>query len=145
MVQDNVLVFTYVLGFVQKNNVLMQKNSLVAGLARNFKQVQTWYCGCNDLLTRLVTLSNPPLRKRYNVFAEGCWLGFKCRQPWSWKKTGPIEEQAILSLQLSSSFAVRWFCALSACFMHVFSLLELLTVAVQSMFLDSVGVTRVWN
>ena len=56
--------------------------------------------------------------------------------------TGPIEEQAVLSLKLSSSFAVRLFCAFSACFMHVFSLLELLTVAVQSMFLDSVAVTR---
>ena len=47
-------------------------------------------------------------------------------------KTGPIEEQAIPSLKLSSSFAVCLFCALSACFMHVFSLLELLTAAVHA-------------
>ena len=48
------------------------------------------------------------------------------------EKTGPIEEQAIPGLKLSSLFAVRLFCALSACFMHVFSLLELLTEAVHA-------------
>ena len=95
-----------------------------------------------DVLGHVVEL---PLRKRYNVFAEGCWLGLS--PTLVVEKTGPKEEQAILSLKISSLFAVRLFCALSAQnrFMHVFSLLELLTVAVQSMFLDNVGVTRVWN
>ena len=55
------------------------------------------------------------------------------------EKTGSIEEQAIFSLKLSSSFAVLLFCALSACLMHVFSLLEVLTVAVQSMFSRQCG------
>ena len=48
------------------------------------------------------------------------------------EKTGLIEEQAIPGLKVSSSFAVRLICALSACFMHVFSLLELLTEAVHA-------------
>ena len=69
--------------------------------------------------------------------SEGCWLSLS--PTLVVEKTGLIEEQAILSLKLSSSFAVCLFCAFSACFMHVFSLLELLTVAVQSMFLDSVS------
>ena len=59
-----------------------------------------------------------------------CWT---CRQHLSWKRrVREREEQAIPSLKLSSSFAVRLFCALSACFMHVFSLLELLTEAVHA-------------
>ena len=61
--------------------------------------------------------------------AEGCLLDLS--PTLVVEKTGPIE-QAIPSLKLSSSFAVRLFCALSACFMHVFSLLELLTEAVHA-------------
>ena len=72
-----------------------------------------------------------PLRKHYNVFAQGCLLNLS--PTLVVEKTGPIlEEQAIPCLKLSSSYAVRLFCALSACFMHVFSLLELLTEAVHA-------------
>ena len=89
------------------------------------------HSGWNDLLTGLVTLSNSPLRKHYNVCAEGCLLDLSAQGKGK-KRPGPIEEQAIPSLKLSYSFAVRLFCALSACFMHVFSLLELLTEAVHA-------------
>ena len=71
---------------------------------RNFMPDQTWYCGWNvgplDALGHVVEL---PLRKRCNIFAEGCWLGLS--PTLVVEKTGPVEEQAILSLKLSSSLS----------------------------------------
>ena len=141
MVEEIYSVSTYVLGFVEKNNILMLKNGLLARTSYQIKPLRLKRP--LDGLDHVVEL---PLRKHYNVFAEGCLLDLS--PTLVVEKTGPIEEQAIRpSVKLSSSFDVRLVCALSACFMHVFSLLELLTEAVhmamQSMSLDSVGVMRV--
>ena len=124
MMQENV--FTYVLGFGEKNNVLMQKNGLLARTSYQIKPLRLKRRPL-DGLGHVVEL---PLRIHYNVFAEGCLLDLS--PTLVVEKTGPIEEQAIPGLKLSSLFAVRLFCALSACFMHVFSLLELLTEAVHA-------------
>ena len=125
MVQEIWNVFTYVLGFVEKNNVLTQKNGLLERTSYQIKPLRL-----KRPLDGLGHVVELPLRKHYNVFAEGCLLDLS--PTLVVEKTGPIEEQAIPSLKLSSSFAVRLFCALSACFMHVFSLLELLTEAVHA-------------
>ena len=113
MVQENV--FTYVLGFAEKNNVPIQKNSLVAGTSYQIKVGTAVEKTSQRAWSRCRTPAAETLQCFF--FVEGCWLGMS--PTLVVEKTGPREEQAILSLKLSLSFAVRLFCALSACFMHV--------------------------
>ena len=139
MVQENV--FTYVLGFVEKNNVLMQKNGL---LARTSYQIK-------PLVLRLKTATSWRAwsRCRTPVAETKCFrrrLLVVLSPTLVVEKTGPIEEQAIpvwnFHLCLLCACSVH-FQPVSCMFSRFWSCWQKLSM--QSMSLDSVGVTRVWN
>ena len=79
----------------------MQKNGLLARTSYQIKPLRL-----KRPLDGLGHVVELPLRKHYNVFAEGCLLDLS--PILVVEKTGPIEEQAIPSLKLSFSFAVRF-------------------------------------
>ena len=144
IVQDNV--FTYVLGFNGgEKQRLMQKNSLLAGTSYQIKLGTVVVRTSGRASSRYRT----PGAETRQCFADGCWFGLAaniCRvKDGSDRRTSHPQFETFIFFHLCL-LRLSLFCALSwsACFMHVFSLLELLTVAVQYMFLDRVGVTRVW-
>ena len=113
--------------------------SLLAGISYQINH-SCW----NDLLTDLV-LRNSRFGNAV-MFAEGCWA---CRQRRAFvEKTGPIEEQAILSLKhlLFWNFQLRSLCAYSVHYQPVSRTFSRFYSCCTSVHVSTfVGVTWVWN